>query len=106
MVRIPGPSTMLSETMPLKLSIAVHTVLHTVTLFSPLGVVPLVHGAYQIAGDPADPLKTDTLAQFFAIAFHSHNWFLLLERDRLLLYVYSISVDKKSFCDEITVYLT
>ena len=76
-VRIPGPSTMLSETIPLKSSIAVHTVLHTVTLLSPLGIVPLVHGANQITGNAADSLKANTLAQLFVCALDSHIWFLL-----------------------------
>ena len=93
---------MLSETMPLKLSIAVHAVLDTVTLLGPLCVIPLVHGAHQISGDPADPLKTDTLAQLFAIALYSHNWFLLLERDGLLLYDNSITRCTCFFGDEIT----
>ena len=101
-VRIPGPSTMLSETIPLRLSIAVQTVLDPVALLSPLGVIPFVHGAHQITGDPADPLKTDTLAQLFAIALNGHNWFLLLERDGLLWYDISVSDCICCFRDEIT----
>jgi hypothetical protein len=32
-------------------------VLYTIVLFSSLGIVPLIHGAYQISCDPSDPLE-------------------------------------------------
>ena len=31
--------------------------LYTVVLFSAFSVVPLIHGSYQITGDPSDPFK-------------------------------------------------
>ena len=75
---MPGPSTMLSLRMPLKSSIAVHTVLHTVTLLGALCVIPLVHSANQVAGDAADALKADALTHFFISALNSHSKFLLI----------------------------
>ena len=30
---------------------------HTIVFFGFLGVVPVVHGPYQISGDPSDPLE-------------------------------------------------
>ena len=36
-------------------------VLYSVVFLGGLGAVPLIHGAYQIAGDSADPLKRNVL---------------------------------------------
>ena len=47
--------------------------LDTVTLLGPLGIIPLVHGTYQVTGDPADALKTDTLAQLLIFVLDIHN---------------------------------
>ena len=66
---------MLSSTMPLKSSMGLQAVLDPVPLLGPLGVVPLVQGAHQVAGATADPLKANALAQLFVLRFYSLGLF-------------------------------
>ena len=70
---MPGPSTMLSLTIPLRLSMLTQAVLDPVPLLGPLGVVPLVHSADKIAGDAPNTLKANALAQLFGCALNSHS---------------------------------
>lgn len=48
-----------------------------VTLLSSLGIVPLVHGANQIAGDTANALKANAFAHFNMHVFRFHRSYLL-----------------------------
>ena len=80
---------MLSLTMPDRSSILAQRVLYAVPLLGALCIVPLVHSAYQVTGDPANALEANALAHLLVVGFDSHNNFLLL----VLVSMYQILVN-------------
>ena len=46
--------------------------LDSVMLFRTLAVVPLIHGSYQISGDPSDPFESDVTFSFGSSALRAY----------------------------------